>query len=365
MRWILFLTTCACLAQEAAPESLIEAGHWKRARAIVERRLRESPDDANANYLASQIRNAFGDRTSPMELAMKAARLEPKVARYHRQVAEVNGVMAQHAGMFQQVLLARRFRKELDTALALDSSDVQAHRDLLEFYVLAPGMLGGDMNQAEAVARQIAALSPMEGYLAAARIAEVRKNPAQTRAMLRQASEVRPPSYKAQMVLAQYEIAPGHRDDAAAEAAARTALAIDPGRVGAYAILAAVTAGKSDWKALDETLAASTREAPDDRTPYYRAAERLLEAGREPGRAEQYLTTYLGQDPEGNAPTIADANWQLGRALWAQGRTTDAVRAWKTAVKLDPESPATRELKQHRNTDKTSTSNSTKTRGEN
>jgi hypothetical protein len=62
---LLVLTASACLAQDGTAEKLIEAGHWKWARTLVERRLREAPDDANAIYLSSQVRNAFGDHASP------------------------------------------------------------------------------------------------------------------------------------------------------------------------------------------------------------------------------------------------------------------------------------------------------------
>ena len=45
----------ALFAQSPA-EELIEAGHWKRARAMVEARMREAPNDPLAIYLMSQIR---------------------------------------------------------------------------------------------------------------------------------------------------------------------------------------------------------------------------------------------------------------------------------------------------------------------
>src|SRR5262249_9001422 len=102
-------------AQPSAAELLIDAGHWTRARAIVEARLREAPDSALDHFLLSQIRNAFGDRSSPLSLAEKAVTLDGKTAKYHRQVAEVLGVMAQHANPIQQLLLARRFRREIET----------------------------------------------------------------------------------------------------------------------------------------------------------------------------------------------------------------------------------------------------------
>ena len=81
----LFVMALACSAQET-PEKLIDAGHWKRARSLVQQRLRDAPDDANALYLSSQIRAAFGDRTSPVDLAEKAVRLDGSTARYHREL---------------------------------------------------------------------------------------------------------------------------------------------------------------------------------------------------------------------------------------------------------------------------------------
>lgn len=310
----------ACLAQqEATPEKLIEAGHWKRARALVEKRLRDAPDDANANFLLSQIRYAFGDRDSPLPLAEKAVRLDPSVARYHRQLAEVQGIQAQRAGIFQQLGLARRFRKEIDTALELDPRDVQAQRDLLEYYLVAPGIVGGDTKKAEALARRIAALDASEGFLARARIAEFRKDQAQTDAMLRRAAEARPPSYKAQMALAQFDLSPRHHDESAAEALAKAAINLECGRVTAYGILAAIYARRADWSALDAILASAATAVPDDGSPYYRAAEQLLADGRDAPRAEKYLRIYLAHEPEGNQPTAADAHAKLGRALRARG----------------------------------------------
>lgn len=350
MRAILFvLAASVCLAQETTAEKLIEAGHWKRARTLVERRLREAPDDSNAMFLSSQIQNAFGDHASPLGLAEKAVRLDPGVARYHRQLAEVQGVMAQHAGIFQQVLLARRFRNEIEAALRLDPRDVQALRDLLEFYLLAPNLVGGDSKKAETVVRQIAAVDAAEGFLAKARIDEFHKDQGQMEAMLRRAAEVRPLSYKARLTLAQFYLAPEHRNDGEAEALGRSGLAIDSGRIGAYCVLAVVYSRRGDRSALEAVLSSATHAVPDDAAPYYRAAERLLDDGRTPAEAEHYLRLYLAQEAEGNQPTAANAHWKLGLALRALGQGANAVREWKTAVRLDPESPATAELKRSRN----------------
>src|SRR5262245_47063108 len=173
VRQALRIACCICAmsayGQQSSAEELIAAGHWKRARAIVEARIHESPDDPLANYLLSQIRHAFGEHATPLPLAETAVALDGKVARYHRQLAEALGVTAQHAGAIQQLLLARRFRKQIDLALALDPRDTQALRDLVEFYLIAPSLLGGDTRKAAAMAQRIQAIDAAEGFLAQAR----------------------------------------------------------------------------------------------------------------------------------------------------------------------------------------------------
>jgi tetratricopeptide (TPR) repeat protein len=319
---LLVLGTTQCArAQEPGPAALIERGHWKRARTLVDEHLRKSPNDPEYLFFQSQIRNAFGDHSTPLPLAEEAASLAPNVARYHRQLAEVIGVMAQYANPFRQLLLARRFRKEIDAALALDSRDVQANRDLLEFYLLAPGIAGGDRRQAAEVARQIANFDAAEGYLAEARIAGAEKRTADAHASLRRAVETSPGNYRARMALALFDMQPEHRYPDEAETQAKAALAIDSGRADAYAILAEVYAQQGRWSALDALLSDSARGVPDGRIAWFRAAESIIGSGHDLGKAEQYLRTYLGQEPEGNEPPASEAKRELTRVAVLEKRS--------------------------------------------
>jgi hypothetical protein len=302
-----------CFGEAAIAEKWIEAGHWKRARAAMEQRIHEAPNDPLANFLMSQIRGAFGDRTAPLALAEKAVALDGSVAKYHRQVAEVLGVVAQHSNAFQQLFLARRFRKEIDIALALDGRDVQANRDLLEFYLLAPGIAGGSRREAAAVADRIAGLDPAEGYLAKARIASTQPDSAAVEALLKKAAAVEPPNYRARLALGEFYLAPEHTNLAEAEAAGRELIALDAGRSDGYGILASVYADRGAWEGLDNILAEAAANVPDDLFPSYRAAERIISRGSDLDRAEKYLRAYRGQEPEGNRPTLADADRNLSR----------------------------------------------------
>src|ERR1035438_6976003 len=73
---LIFCAVAIGRAEQSPAERLIEAGHWKRARTLVETRLREAPADALSQFLLSQIRGAFGDRLTPLTLAEKAVSLD-------------------------------------------------------------------------------------------------------------------------------------------------------------------------------------------------------------------------------------------------------------------------------------------------
>ena len=159
---------------------------------------------------------------------------------------------------------------------------------------------------------------------------------------------MQPPKYRARVLLAQFYVEGARYNLNAAEIQAKAAMRLDPGRVDAYAILAAVQADRADWSDLDSMLELALREVPDDALPYYRAAERLLAAGRDAVKAERYLRVYLAQEPEGNRPNASEARWKLGWALEAQGRTAAALSEFRESVRLDPESKATQDLKRLR-----------------
>jgi tetratricopeptide (TPR) repeat protein len=99
------------------------------------------------------------------------------------------------------------------------------------------------------------------------------------------------------------------------------------------------------WSELEATLAASEKNVPDNLVCYYRAANTLLNIGKELTRAEGYFRKYLTQEPEPNAASHAATHWRLGLVLEKQGRKADAMAELQTALKMDPNSPAKADLK--------------------
>jgi tetratricopeptide (TPR) repeat protein len=328
-----------------APEALIDAGHWKRARAAVEQRYQASPNDAQAAYLLSRVKLAFGDLDSALKLAEKAVELDGAKAAYHFQLAVVCGETAERASLFSKAGWARRFKSEAEKAASLDPHDLDARFALLEYDLQAPRLMGGGKDKAEAMAAEIAKIDAARGNLAQARLAQQDKDAAQQESWYLKALTAAPRNYEVLVSVAQF-YSDAHQQFDLAEKYARQAQKLEPGRMGGYVILAYADAARGRWPELDRDLRAAEKNVPDDLSPYYQAGRALFERGDNPdpagepsvlARAESCFRKYLSAEPEGEAPTLAHAHWRLGLVLEKEGRKPEAISELETALRLKPD----------------------------
>ncbi len=323
----------------------MDSGHWKQARILVERRARTDPEDATTAYLLSRVRLAFGELEPALDLAEKAVKLDGGAARHHFQLARVCGEMAERAGPFKQLALARRFRREAETAVALDASYLEARVGLMEYYLEAPRILGGDRRKAAEMADEIARLNVSEGYLARRRLIQDGKNGREEEVLYLKAAESDPRGYEVRILLSDFYAADGRRRLDLSERYAREALKLDPGRVEAYIRLARQYATQRRAEDLDALLASTETNVPDDLRPFFEAGQTLLEAGGDLTRAERCLRKYLTQEPEAGAPALPFVHLRLGLVLEKEGRAAEAIAELSIALRLQPDLPeARREL---------------------
>ncbi len=342
MRAAAFLLALPLLGE--SPETLIEGGHYKRARALLEPLVAQNPNDARTACLLAKVKGNFNDLDAALKLAEKGVTLDPRSAACHFVLAETVGTIAERANVLRQIGLAKRFKKEIDATLALDPKHLDALFDLLRYYTLAPGIMGGDKQKAGATLHLIRQIDAARGYLAEAWLAQREKQTGRLETLYRQAVEANPGHYQARLTLADFLA--GRQDYANAERHARAALDLDPARAPAYGLLAALYARQRRWTDLDAILTQAGRNCPDSRAPHYRAANHLLADASDLPRAERYFRHYLAQEPEPGSASHAHAHWRLALVLEKQGRKPEAIVALETAVKLKPDlDPARKDLK--------------------
>jgi len=153
----------------------------------------------------------------------------------------------------------------------------------------------------------------------------------------RQAVTANPGSYLAHVGLGDCLLTAGSGNWREAENEAKKALALDPSRIAAYRLLAAVYVTSAHWDNLDTDLTRARAAVPDDLGAEFAAAQTILDrnAGSQLPRAEQYLRHYMSLPTEGLEPSLAVAHWRLGAVLEKEGRKSAALQELRMAVNLD------------------------------
>jgi cytochrome c-type biogenesis protein CcmH/NrfG len=323
-------------ASAQSPEELAEGGHWKRVRAIVEPRVTANPGDAQAQWLLSRARQAFGELDAALSAAERAVAANPRRAEYHVQLANACGALAQDASWLKQLSLGRRYKAEVDAAVALDANSIDGLYAQMQFLWRAPGIMGGDQAKAREVAQRIGRIDASRGYLVQAELANLERQQDRLDGLYRKAVEANRRNYNALLALANFSASRPSPDGDLVDKLSREAMALAPDRVGAYATLGRFYARQQRIPDLEAILAEAERLVADNPTPFLAAASTLLAAGKDLPRAESYLRKYLAQPREGNATSYGVARWRLGLVLEKEGRRKDAVAELEAAVRLEP-----------------------------
>jgi tetratricopeptide (TPR) repeat protein len=345
---LLPLLALPCLCADPSIQTLIDNGHWKRARAAAEAAVRANPNDAQAAYYLARAREEFGNIDDGIKYAELAVKLDPKLAGAHRVVGELYGDKAEKVSVFKQLGMIHKIRPEFETAASLDPKDANALSDLIMFYLEAPGIAGGDKKKAADLAQQVAKLDAARGCIEQARIAHREKQEFEPRSCYEKALEINPKNFLGHAQLTGYYLSPPHVNYDRAAQHSRTALELEPDRIGGYRGLAMALVGQHHFDECTALLARAESAIPDDLSPYVAAARLLLRENLELPRAETFLKRYIEktQEPEANSPHLAGAHWTLGLVYEKEGRKPDAIAELQTSLRLKPDfEPAQKDLK--------------------
>ncbi len=167
--------------------------------------LAADPAPDAASYMLTG-KNYFmsGDYKKAVEFFEKAHTITPNNSDCELWLGRAWGRRAETGGWMMATAHASKARQHFERAVALDPHNHEAKNDLFDFYLNAPGFLGGGLDKAEAHARSIAAERPAESECELAQVSEKRKEYSTAESHLRRAMEFAPAEAGRVVDLARY-----------------------------------------------------------------------------------------------------------------------------------------------------------------
>lgn len=301
MRLALLLSFPAILAAQT-PEQLFQERRLDEAKVAFQALLAKNRNDANALYYMGRIADAQNKTGEAIEWFEKAVKQNEQSALYHFWLGNVLGDAAQNASKLRQPFLARRVKNEFERAVQLDPKMVQPRLGLVDFYSIAPGVMGGSMEKAKEQAREIIKMDALQGHFAVARIAGREKN------------------------------------TAAEEAAYKAAVAAAPDSAQPYYSLGSFYRRHGRWDEAFATYEQRMKLAPDDVTARAVWGITAAQSGRNVERGEHELKNFLANTPKEAAPqTISAVHFRLGQIYEKSARKELARAEYAAAVNANPQ----------------------------
>lgn len=280
-----------------SPSDLLAAGRVDEAISTLSVKLDSAPNDAASYNLLCRAYFAVANWDRAVSACEKAVSLQPSSSDYHLWLGRTYGEKADASNFFTAAGLAKKVRGEFERAVQLDPNSVSARVDLAEFYLEAPGIVGGGQDKARAQADAVARLNPERAHWIQGRLAEKNKDPATAEREYKAAIEASQGAGNAWLNLASFYRKSGRFDDMHA--------------------------------ALKKAAAAP----PDQPEVLVDAASTLLRANRDLPFAGQLVRRYLSSNTVEQAPPFK-AHYLLGNILEKQGDREGAAKEYEASLAM-------------------------------
>ena len=275
---------------------LLSSGHVDDAIQILEGRVHQPVADAESYNLLCRAYFMLEEWDRGIAACERARDIDPQKGTYHLWLGRIYGEKADHVSFISAAPMARKVRESFERAVQLDPQSWEARTDLAEFYLEAPGLVGGGKDKAHQQAEVIAKLHPAMAHWVEGRIAE--KN-----------------------------------DDAVtAEREYRAAIAASHSGTRSWLDLAAFMRRNHQRAEMEEALRTLEKSPVDRAESLMDAASLLFQTGRDLPMAVRLLRRYLDAPVE-EGPAFK-AHDLLGRILEKQGDRQGAAEEFRNALAL-------------------------------
>lgn len=153
-------------------EKLFQQEKYTLAKPLFENALKESPNNPKIIEYLGDVASYTDDWDKAVEYYKKLKTLKPYEANFYFKYGGALGMKAQKGGKWVAIRLVGDIREALEKAIALDAGHIQARWALIEYYLQLPAFIGGSEKKAQKYSNELLKISPVDGYLAKARIDE-------------------------------------------------------------------------------------------------------------------------------------------------------------------------------------------------
>jgi tetratricopeptide (TPR) repeat protein len=302
---IIALALAATMAfAEADARQMLAGGNVDDVIKELSSKTNASPNDAEAFHLLNRAYFVLEKWDQAIKAGEKAVALKPSSSDYHMWLGRAYGSKAEHSGWFSGMQNAKKARAEFEKSVELNSMNAEARTDLAEFYMEAPGMLGGGKDKALAQAEAMAAYDAASAHWVKGRVAE--KN-------------------------GQFDLA---------ESEYKTAIQVSKRPAGDWLNLASFYRHRNRpadvEDAIHHAVDADKNAVHKKSNVMFGAAEILYRSGRDFNGAAQLLRRYInGPEKSEDAPAF-QAHYLLGQILEKQGNKPGAAEEYRAALALAP-----------------------------
>ncbi|HEY2820966.1 MAG TPA: tetratricopeptide repeat protein [Candidatus Acidoferrum sp.] len=280
-----------------------EVSDYPKAVQLLQEAATKDPENPEIFLLLAKSYNELQQHDQAIASAEKAVALAPQNSVYHEWLGRAYGEKAEHAGPFSGFSLAKKTRKEFETAVYLDEKNYSARQALIEYDCSAPGIVGGGEEKAVPQIARLAELDAAEGHYAAGNCRRQKKDFSTTDAEFTKSLDSHPKSANLIYDIGDYAMKHSQPD--------RLIVVADQGESAA---------------------------PKDPRAKFYRAVALILknDTGAQP---ETLLREYLKTAPVRNGyPHPHEVHEWLGRDYENQNKPQAAIAEYEAALKLDPKS---------------------------
>jgi tetratricopeptide (TPR) repeat protein len=292
-----FLSLVPCSLATENPEALLAAGRVDQALQILEQQLRTAPTAETYNLLC-RAHFELDNWDAGIPACENAVALAPNNGLYHLWLGRIYGEKADHSIFLTAMSLAGKVRSEFERAVEVSPDNWEARTDLAEFYVEAPGIVGGGKDKARAQAELLVPLNPSMAHWVRGRIAEKEKDPA------------------------------------VAEQEFRAAVTASQGGARAWLNLAGFYRHANRFDEMEQALHSLQSSRLDHPGALVDGASMLFRAGRDYPIAIQLLRSYLALSNTAEEAPVFKAHYLLGQLLEKQGERTAAAEEYRAALSM-------------------------------